>query len=168
MRLHTVSFGVYRRLAPGASVYVCVFNQVRLSVTPGSVAHQATLSMGFPSGILEWVAISSSRGFSLPRDWTHVSCISCIGRRILYHWATWEAPPGCWQIPYLWMLKALMYSDIIQWALSVHGQRTPIGRTDHIRPLPLSTIHTKTHPHLLVPWHAPSSRPAELHCMIIP
>ena len=27
--------------------------------------------------ILEWVAISYSRGSSWPRDWTHVSCISC-------------------------------------------------------------------------------------------
>ena len=36
--------------------------------------------------ILEWVAISFSRGSSWHRDGTHVSCIS----RILYHWATWE------------------------------------------------------------------------------
>ena len=35
--------------------------------------------------ILEWAAISSSRGSSWPRDWT---CISCIGWRILYYWAT--------------------------------------------------------------------------------
>ena len=42
----------------------------------------------FQARILEWVAISSSRGSSWPRDWTHVSC---IGRRILYHWATWKA-----------------------------------------------------------------------------
>ena len=28
--------------------------------------------------ILEWVAISSSRGSSQPRDWTHISCISCL------------------------------------------------------------------------------------------
>ena len=41
--------------------------------------------------ILEWIAISSWMGSSLPRDWTCVSCISCIGRQILYHWATWEA-----------------------------------------------------------------------------
>ena len=40
---------------------------------------------------LKWVAISCSWGSSPPRDWTHVSCISCIGRWILYHWATWEA-----------------------------------------------------------------------------
>ena len=38
--------------------------------------------------ILEWIAISSSRGSSQLRDWTFVSC---IGRRVLYHWAIWEA-----------------------------------------------------------------------------
>ena len=37
--------------------------------------------------ILEHVAISSSRGSSWPRDQT---CVSCIGRQILYHRATWE------------------------------------------------------------------------------
>ena len=42
--------------------------------------------------ILERVAISYSRGPSQPRDQTQVSHGSCIGRRILYHWATWEAP----------------------------------------------------------------------------
>ena len=30
----------------------------------------------------------SSKRSSRPRDWT---CISCTGRWILYHWATWEA-----------------------------------------------------------------------------
>ena len=38
--------------------------------------------------ILEWVAISYFMGSSWPRDRSHVSC---SGRRILYHWATWEA-----------------------------------------------------------------------------
>ena len=37
--------------------------------------------------ILEWVAIPFSRGSSQPRDRTRVSC---IGRWILYHWATRE------------------------------------------------------------------------------
>ena len=32
---------------------------------------------------LEWVAISYTRGFSPPRDRTH---IACIGKRALYHW----------------------------------------------------------------------------------
>ena len=35
--------------------------------------------------ILEWVAIPYSRISSWPRDRTHVSCISFIGRWILYH-----------------------------------------------------------------------------------
>ena len=38
--------------------------------------------------ILEWVAIPFSSRSSWPRDWT---CISCIGRQVLYHWASWEA-----------------------------------------------------------------------------
>ena len=40
--------------------------------------------------ILECVAISFSGGSSGPKDQTHVSCISCIGRQILYHCAAWE------------------------------------------------------------------------------
>ena len=39
--------------------------------------------------ILEWVAISFSRGSSRPRDRTHVFC---IGRQIPYCWTTREAP----------------------------------------------------------------------------
>ena len=42
----------------------------------------------FQARILKGVAISSCKGSSRPRDWT---CISCIGRWILYHWATREA-----------------------------------------------------------------------------
>ena len=41
--------------------------------------------------ILEWVAISYPKGSSQPRDQTSIACISCIGRRILYHCATWKA-----------------------------------------------------------------------------
>ena len=42
--------------------------------------------------ILEWVAIPFSRESSGPRDQTHVSHVSCIGRWILYHWAIGEGP----------------------------------------------------------------------------
>ena len=41
--------------------------------------------------ILEWAAISFSRGFSQPRDRTHIFCVSSIGRQILYQCTTWEA-----------------------------------------------------------------------------
>ena len=45
----------------------------------------------FQARILEWVTISCFRGSSQLRDWTCVSCVSCIGRWILYHWTSWEA-----------------------------------------------------------------------------
>ena len=38
--------------------------------------------------ILQWVANCSSRGSSPPR---YQTCVSCISRWILYHWATTEA-----------------------------------------------------------------------------
>ena len=41
----------------------------------------------FQARVLEWVAISFSRGSSWPRDRT---CISCIGRQILHHGAMKE------------------------------------------------------------------------------
>ena len=50
---------------------------------PGSSVHGISQAR-----ILEWTAISFSRGSSRPRDWTH---ISCTGRQILYHWPTREA-----------------------------------------------------------------------------
>ena len=46
---------------------------------PGSSVHRISQAR-----ILQWVAISSSRESSWPRDWTHVSYVSCTGR--------WEAP----------------------------------------------------------------------------
>ena len=44
----------------------------------------------FKARILEWVAIFFPWDLPNP-DGTLVSCISCIGRQILYHWAIWEA-----------------------------------------------------------------------------
>ena len=55
---------------------------------PGSSVHEI-----LQTRIVEWAAISSSRGSSWPKDWTHASCISWISRWIIYHWATWEAWP---------------------------------------------------------------------------
>ena len=56
------------------------------SSPPGSSVHGI-----IPVRILEWVAISSSRRSSWPRDPTCISCGSWIGRQNLYHWAAWEA-----------------------------------------------------------------------------
>ena len=62
----------------------------------------------FPGKILEGVAISCSKGSSQPRDRTHVSCVSCIGRQILQHWATSEA-----QHPSLGIEKHLQSNTLI-------------------------------------------------------
>ena len=50
---------------------------VQLFVTPQTVAHQVPLSVGtLQARILEWVAMSSSRKYSQPRDQTQVFCIA--------------------------------------------------------------------------------------------
>ena len=68
------------------AVVVLLFSRSVVSdscVTPGTVAHQPPLSMGFPQArILEWVAVSFSKGSSGPRDRTWVFC---TGGWILYH-----------------------------------------------------------------------------------
>ena len=69
-------------------VYTCVcsISQSCLAVCspsdcdpPGSSAHGI-----FQASILEWVSISYSRGSSQPGNQTHFSCVSCIGRQILF------------------------------------------------------------------------------------
>ena len=44
----------------------------------------------FQVRILKWSAVSFSRGSFWLRDWICMFCISCIRRRVLYYWATWE------------------------------------------------------------------------------
>ena len=79
------------------SMYVCVYGCVlsRIQLCDPMVCSPPGSSVRgiFQARILEWVAISYSKGYSQPRDWICISCISCIGRQILYHWATWEALP---------------------------------------------------------------------------
>ena len=61
--------------------------------------------------ILEWVAISFSKASSPPRVQTWASCVSCIDRWILYHWATRVVLSGwCWwwgvpSVPHLLTLE---------------------------------------------------------------
>ena len=80
-----------------------MFNCVPLFVTPGLLPPGSSVHGIFQARILEWVAISSSRGSSQPRDW---ACISCVGRWILYHWTSWEAHRGfyymCSNFSILW------------------------------------------------------------------
>ena len=75
-------------------IYVRVCAQslscVQLFVTPWTVAYQAPLSMEL-SRQEYWSGLPFPTPGNLPRDRTHVSCISCIVRWILYYCTTWEA-----------------------------------------------------------------------------
>ena len=62
------------------------FSHVQLFVTLWTVACHAPPSMGIlQARFLDWVAMASSRGSSLPKDWTRISYVSCIGRRVLHN-----------------------------------------------------------------------------------
>ena len=75
----------------------------------------------FLARILKWVAISFSRGSPPPRDRT---CISCIGRYVLYCWATKE-PPNSYilelnerrhsLVTSLWRLSSLQTMNDTRW-----------------------------------------------------
>ena len=71
-----------------------MYMRAQSCLTPGDptdcILPRFSVSGIFQARILEWVAISFSSGSSCPRDLTHVSYIFCIGRWILYHWATWK------------------------------------------------------------------------------
>ena len=89
---------------------------------PGSSVHGISQAR-----IMEWVSISSPRGSSWPRDWTH---ISCIDRQILFHWATRESlllkltDYTSFSLPYLdyysffwplWPSPPFKMSSLIKW-----------------------------------------------------
>ena len=82
-----INFYQYTLVCVCVCVCVCVRDQllshVWLFASPWTVTPQAPLSLGIlQARILEWVAMSSSRGSSWPRDWTCISWVSCIGRWI--------------------------------------------------------------------------------------
>ena len=78
------------------SVYAKSLSRVRVFATLGTVARQSPLSMGFSRQntevgchfLLGKMAFPPS---SQPRDQTCFSYVSCMGRRILYHWCHLEA-----------------------------------------------------------------------------
>ena len=69
-----------------------MLSRIRLFVAARTVALQVPLSVGF-SWHKSWIVLQfpSPGDLPWPRDRIPVSCVSCIGRWILYHWATWVA-----------------------------------------------------------------------------
>ena len=103
-----ITTGIWSRTHLHCTVFLCFCLGAKSRPTllwpfcslPGSPVHGIS-----QAGILEWVAIFFSRGFSWPRDWTWVSCIS---RQILYPWAIREATREAlcsypmWNIEHSW------------------------------------------------------------------
>ena len=88
----TTQAGYDMLISPIRNVLACAqsLSHARLFATLWTAAHQAPLSTGF-SGKSTGVGCH----FPSPGDLTdpgsrktHISCVSCIGRLILYHWAT--------------------------------------------------------------------------------
>ena len=88
MQMHT------HILQPHACMCIlCHFSRVWLFETPMDYSPPGSSVHGIlQARILESVAMPSSRGYSQPRDQTHVSYISCIGRCVLYHWRHLGSP----------------------------------------------------------------------------
>ena len=86
---------------------------------PGSSVHGI-----LQARTLEWVAMPSSRKSSQPRDQTRVSWVSCIGRRVLYHWRHLGSPTYCLNSKIgLWFSKIFFGED---WAFRSHSSLGPI------------------------------------------
>ena len=90
---------VLRVVATVDWIVPCVCTWVQLCLTlgdpmdcssPGSCVQRI-----FQARVLEWVAVTYSKGSSQPRDRTRVSCGFCISKWILYHCTTGEGHPLC-------------------------------------------------------------------------
>ena len=89
-------------------------------IPPGSSVHGI-----FEARIAEWAAISFSEGSSWPTDWTHVSC---IGRWILHHWATWEAHFATWMFLYFGSCQYFPTESNLSW----HNMPYPVATEVHL------------------------------------
>ena len=80
-------------------------------VTLWTVAHQAPLTMGF-----SWQECWSGLPFPPLRDLPNLGIkpvslnVSCIGRQVLYHWATWEASKRTYDSAFSMLPCSVQYS----------------------------------------------------------
>ena len=72
-------------LSECACVHVCAHSCLTLCDPMDCSPLGSSVQGIFQARILEWVAVSSSRASYHPWGWSHVSCLSCTGRWILYY-----------------------------------------------------------------------------------
>ena len=99
-------------------MHACVlspFSCVWLCATPGSSLYEI-----LQARILEWVAMPFSRGSSLPRDWTRVSCGSLSSLFSVNYFSTFWLPSQ-WSHPSLlitinsWLLELDLEALVTHW-----------------------------------------------------
>ena len=143
-----------RNAAPGNDYSCdpwCVHAQLCLTLwdpmdynPPGSSIHGISQAR-----MLEWAAISFSRWSSWPRDGTHISGSSCIGKRILDHLRHLGSPDPC---EIYWIEVNLAYPSPLSicQCFSWTGFSTPIYQDIYLVNVlahPASDTHTQTHTH---------------------
>ena len=121
--------------------HACSVSQSRLTLWPCGLYPPGSSVHGIlQARILEWVAVSYSSRSSWPRDWTHISCISCIGRWILYHWATWVGWQDAANNP-----GGLRHRFPCIWTFGHHVDMTKMSRSK-LSPLPVHVLKVKSPP----------------------
>ena len=112
----------------------CLFTELCPNLfQPQAVAHKALLSMKFPRKNTGVGCHFLLQGSSWPRDQTH---ISCIGRQVLYHWATSKT------------LKMFQFSSF-QFSRSVMSNSLRPHESQHARPpcpSPAPGVHSNSLP----------------------
>ena len=93
------------------------FTCVQLFATPWTCPADSSVHGILQARIVEWFAISSFRASSRPRDWTHVSCVSCIERWILYPLSHLGTPWICIHFLYPFTCFQLISTSWLLWIL---------------------------------------------------
>ena len=97
----------------GTCVCARVLGHVQLFAIAWTVACQAFLSMRFSKQEYWSGCHFLLQGIFPTRDWTCISCISCIGRWLLYQCATWEA---------LYIGIVATHSSVLAWRILGAGK----------------------------------------------
>ena len=77
----------------------------------------------FQARILEWVAISYSKGSSQPRAQSSISYFSCSGRQIPFHWANWGARKDLLASVFFFFFFNQCIMLNLQWKITRHNER---------------------------------------------
>ena len=89
---HASQYSICKKQTFHFAIMLCSVTQLCSTLQPMDCSPPGSSVHGiFQARILEWVANSSYNRSSPPRDQTHMSCMSCLGKWILYHCITWES-----------------------------------------------------------------------------